>query len=60
METRVYLTAQDVAEILGISRSKAYQVIKELNGELEKRGYIVLSGKVPTKFLQEKYYGLAV
>lgn len=60
METKVYLTAPDVAELLGISKSKAYQLIKELNIELGKSGYIVISGKVPTRFLQDKYYGLSV
>lgn len=60
METKVYLSAPDVAGILGISRSKAYQIIKELNIELGKSGFIVISGKVPTKFLQEKYYGLSL
>lgn len=59
MENKAYLTAMDVSELLGVSRSKAYQIIKSLNVELAEKGYIVLSGKVPTKYLQEKYYGLA-
>lgn len=59
MENKVYLTAMDVSELLGVSRSKAYQIIKSLNAELAEMGYIVLLGKVPTKYLQEKYYGLA-
>ena len=31
-----YLTATDVAELLGVSRSTAYRIIKRLNSELEK------------------------
>ena len=60
METKVYLTAKEVAEILGISKSKAYQIIRKLNFELENQGYIVISGKISLKFLQEKYYGLMI
>ena len=34
-------------------------VLRELNEELTKKGYIVIAGKIPKKFLEEKYYGFA-
>lgn len=55
----LYYTAKDVQEILGVSKSKSYQIIKSLNAELAKQGYIVTAGKIPKKFLAEKYYGMA-
>lgn len=48
--TCLYYTAQDVMEILGVSRAKAYKVVKELNEELAEKGYIVTAGKVPKSF----------
>ena len=36
-----YLTATDVAELLGVSRSTAYRIIKRLNSELEKAGKLI-------------------
>lgn len=59
MEETMYYTAADVRKMLGISRGKAYQLIKELNEELAQLGYIVLAGKVPKKFFAEKVYGMA-
>ncbi|MCM1132275.1 MAG: helix-turn-helix domain-containing protein [Ruminococcus flavefaciens] len=52
-------TAQEVAEMLGISKSKAYIMIKELNKEMKEKNnkYIIVSGKVNKKYLQERIYG---
>lgn len=38
-----FVTAQEVAEIMGVSRSKAYQIVREMNRELKSMGYIDLS-----------------
>jgi len=51
-----YLTVDQVMKILGISSSKAYQVMRGLNNQLKAKGYIVISGKVPVKYFCEHYY----
>ena len=33
-----FITASEVAEIMGISRSKAYQIVREMNRELKSQG----------------------
>lgn len=53
---QTYLKMEDVKEIIGVSDSKAYKIIQSLNKELKSKGYIVVAGKVPTKFFKEKYY----
>ena len=53
-KTRLYVTAKDVAEALGVSQTKAYSIIRELNSQLKANGYIVISGKVNRKFFEEK------
>ena len=56
---KMYITADEVAELLGVSRGYAYKVIRGLN-ELKAKGFRVISGKVPRKFFQEKFYGMVV
>lgn len=56
----LYYTAQEVMELLGVSRAKAYKIMKELNAELAEKGYIVTAGKVPKKYLAEKCYGMTI
>ena len=36
-----FLEVGDVMQILGISRSAAYKLMRQINSELEKKGYIV-------------------
>ena len=44
-----FLEVGDVMQILGISRSAAYKLMRQINSELEKKGYIVIRGKVMQK-----------
>ena len=53
----LYFTAKEVAVMLGVSRGKAYGIIKELNCDLEKEGYLVVAGKVPRAYFASKYFG---
>lgn len=55
----LYYSATDIQEMLGVSRSVAYKLIRRMNEELEARGFIVLPGKVPKKFFAEHVYGMA-
>lgn len=57
---QMYLSAQEVANILGMSKSYAYTVIKKMNAELEKRDCITIPGKIPTKYFEEKFFGVQV
>lgn len=50
------MTAKDVTEILGVSKSKSYQIIKRLNAELVEKGYLVVDGKVPGAYLFMRFH----
>ena len=50
------LTVSDVAEILNISRSSAYRLIRRLNTELEKSGKITVAGRLSARYFFEKTY----
>ena len=56
MESKKFLSAYDVAEILGISKSSAYRIIRKLNAELEKAGKITVAGKISSKYFYENVY----
>lgn len=60
--TKQFVTAQEVAEIMGVSVGKAYGIIRELNGQLKNQGFITVPGKVNRKFFEEKclYGGVKV
>ena len=51
---RQFITAKEVAEVMGISEGRAYAVIRELNGQLKAAGYITISGKVNRAYFEEK------
>mgnify|MGYP002527749584 CR=1 FL=1 len=53
-----FITAEEVQQIVGVSRSKAYQIVQSLNRELKSKGYITVSGKCPLRYFNEKFYGL--
>jgi len=57
MDEKRFLTASDVAELMSISVPMAYKIIKRLNDELKKMGYITVSGKVSRKYFEDKTYG---
>jgi len=52
-----YFTVNDVIEILGVSRSKAYKVIREMNDQLAEEGYLTVAGKVPRNYFEKRWYG---
>ncbi len=55
----LYYTVADIQQMLEVSRSVAYKLLKQMNQELEEKGYIVIPGKVPKKFFAEHIYGMA-
>lgn len=55
---KLFMKAEEIQKELGISKTYAYKIIKELNEELEKMGYKTLAGRVSRKFFNEKFYGI--
>lgn len=53
----LFLTAADVAAIMSISVSQSYKVIRNLNAELDRDGYLTIHGKVPAAYFAKKVYG---
>ena len=51
---KLFMTAGEVAEEMGVSKSYAYKVIKHMNEELEKLGRYTVAGKVNRKYFLMK------
>lgn len=43
---KIFLSADDVAEELNISKPFAYKLIRSLNSELKAKGFVTISGKL--------------
>lgn len=48
------ISAPEVVELMGVSESMAYRIIKKCNEELAKKGYITVRGKTPKAYLLER------
>lgn len=58
MKETMYMTVDEVAKEIQCSKAFAYKVCRQLNEELDKKGYLTIAGKVPRKYFQEKCYGM--
>ena len=56
MPTIQYLSAEDIMACVGVGRTTAYRIIKSLNAELEREGFLTFPGKVPEKKFRERLY----
>lgn len=54
MAEKLFLNAHDVAEMLGVSDGKAYQIIRVLNKEMKDQGYLVVQGKINKQYFEKK------
>lgn len=52
---KIYLDARDLMKITGVSKSKATNIIRELNDEMEKEGFVAIRGKLPIELAKEKF-----
>ncbi|MCQ5128283.1 transcriptional regulator [Butyricicoccus faecihominis] len=51
------IDVKEVQKVLGgIGKSKAYEIMQQLNQELEQKGYLVIRGKVPRGYLEERFH----
>lgn len=55
-----FLSALDIVEITGSSKSVAYEIIKQLNLELEKKGFMTIRGKIISTYFYERFFGKEV
>mgnify|MGYP000379933338 FL=1 len=50
------MRVEEVAEVLEVSTSFAYKVIRQLNDELKSKGYITIAGRINREYFYERVY----
>lgn len=56
-ENKMFINAQEMSEMLGVSQGHAYKLIREMNSDLKKSGYLVIAGKVPKGYFEQRWFG---
>lgn len=54
--SKQFYKAKDLAELLGVSESKSYQLIRAMNEELESKGYLICRGRIPAAYVKERFF----
>jgi predicted transcriptional regulator len=54
MENKTFMTVDEVAKEMSVSKSYAYKVVKQLNQELKQLGYLTVAGRVNTNYFHKK------
>lgn len=56
MAAELFMRVNEVAEVMGVSESYAYKIIRRLNKELKKTGCITMNGRIDRKFFYDNFY----
>ena len=54
MPEKNYLSVDEVACAMGISKSYAYKIVRKLNAELDKLGFLTVSGRINRQYFMER------
>ena len=54
MTNKTFMTVEEVAAEMGVSKSYAYKIVKQLDEELQKLGYLTVAGRVNTNYFRKK------
>lgn len=55
MASKLFISAKEVAKELEVSDSYAYRLIRQLNAELEQKGFVVVKGKSAVNILKNEF-----
>jgi hypothetical protein len=59
LKNNLFVTAGEVVQDLGVSKPFAYKLVRQMNEELEAKGFITIAGRVSRKYYEEKFYGMS-
>ena len=58
MRKNLFIRVDDMVSELQISKPYAYKLMREMNEELKKKGFITIAGRVSRQYFEEKFYGI--
>lgn len=50
MTANTFMSVDEVANELGVSKSYAYKIVQRLNNELKEKGFITISGRLNKQY----------
>lgn len=59
MASKLFISKKEIAWELEVSDSFAYCLVRNLNDELEKQGFVVVKGKIIRKYFEKRVYGMS-
>ena len=54
MTNKTFMTVEEVAVEMGVSKSYAYKIVQKLNAELKEKGFMTISGRVNKQYFMER------
>ena len=60
MKNTMFVRVDEIAKALDVSRPTAYRLIKEMNDELQVKGFMTVAGRVSRKYYEERFYGITL
>lgn len=60
MSDTLFMKTEEIAHELGVSKSYAYKLVREMNEELRKKGFITIPGRISRQYFKDKFYGLSI
>ena len=58
MQKNLFIRVDEMVSELQISKPYAYKLMRDMNEELAKKGFMKISGRVSRQYFEEKFYGL--
>ena len=58
MNKNLFIKVDEMINELQVSKPYAYKLMREMNDELKKKGFMTISGRVSRQYFEEKFYGL--
>lgn len=50
-----YLDASELMKVIPVGKTQAYEIIRELNAELRAKNYRTVRGKIPARYVLERF-----
>lgn len=58
MKNTLFVTADKVSADIGVSKPFAYKLVRKMNDELNKKGFLTVAGRVSRQYYEERFYGM--
>ena len=52
---KTYLNASELMELIPVGKTQAYEIIRELNAELRSKNFRTVRGKIPSRYVLERF-----